>query len=106
MTKTEVLADPSSCFNRAGPDTKMFIGLDWDPAVPPMIRHWALERLKRGLNKQTDQQIVSAFALADEIERNLAAVRAARKAGPDVVIPRALNPALNPAAAWPFPASR
>lgn len=101
MTKNEVLADPNSCFNRAGPATRMFIGLDWDPAVPPMIRAWALERLKLGLNKQTDDQIISAFALADEIEQNLAAVRKARaaKRAEDLQ----LNPRLNPAAAWPFP---
>lgn len=101
MTKTEVLADPNSCFNRAGPATKMFIGLDWDPAVPSMIRHWALERVKRGLNKTDDPQIKEAFALAEEIERDGPAIRKARteKRAEDLK----LNPRLNPAAAWPFP---
>lgn len=105
MTKTEVLADPNSCFNKAGPNTKMFIGLDWDPAVPTMIRAWALERLKRGLNKQEDPQIAEAFALADGIEQSLPAIRKARaeKRAEDLKLNPRLNPALNPAAAWPFP---
>lgn len=93
MKKKDELIKPESCFNRAGPETNVFVLLDWDPATAETIRFWALSRIKRGLNKPDDPQIKEAYALANEIEKNLDVVRAARGS----------KTALNPSAAWPFP---
>jgi hypothetical protein len=95
MRKAEEQSNAASCFNRASPDTRLFVLLDWDEATPGTIRHWAYERIKRGLNRADDAQIAEAFALADEIEARLPEVRDARAAAKKVT--------LNPAAAWPFP---
>lgn len=100
MRKSQELSDPNSCFNRAGADNNIFVGVDWDPAVPGMIRAWCLERIKLGLNSVVDAQITEARALADEIERNLAEIRYVGIAWRNL---ETKNHALNPAAAWPFP---
>ncbi len=78
MRKLEEMKVATSCWNKARGETRMFILLDWDRTTPSVIRFWAQERIRLGLNKAGDDQIVEALKLADEIEREIVAVRAAR----------------------------
>lgn len=55
------------CHLRAKPGEPIFTLLGRDKAAAQTIRFWCLERLKRGMNRATDAQIVDAYALANEI---------------------------------------
>ena len=40
MKKTDELADPTSCLNKARDDERLFVLLARDPAAPVTIRAW------------------------------------------------------------------
>lgn len=70
MTKTQELADPNSCFNKAREDEEMFVLLARDKATPNTVRYWVNERITLGLNKPDDPKIVSALAFAARLEQS------------------------------------
>ena len=48
------------CYEKAEPDEPMFVILARDPVAPLVVRHWALLRELRGLNKTEDKQVLEA----------------------------------------------
>lgn len=70
MTKAENIADPASCWNRAGDGEEVFILLGRDPAAPEAVRAWAHARLVQRKNTLKDEQIQSALKWADAVEKN------------------------------------
>lgn len=60
MIKSQEISTPNSCLNRARPDEYLFVLLGRDAAAPVAVRAWAEERLRLGLNKPDDPQIVEA----------------------------------------------
>jgi hypothetical protein len=73
MTRSQELANPNSCFNKAADDELMFVLLERDPCAPAAIRAWVAARLERGIDGVDSKKIVTALAMADEME-NPAAV--------------------------------
>jgi len=57
------------CYANAKDDEPMFVLLGRDKAAPAAVRFWALERIKTGKNRATDQQIVEARECADAMEQ-------------------------------------
>jgi hypothetical protein len=72
MKKLDELSDPNSCLNKARDDEQLFVLIGRDPAMSQTLRYWAHKRIQLGKNKQDDQQIQEALALAD---KDLAALR-------------------------------
>ena len=70
MLKSEELADPNSCFNRARDDEMIFVLLERDIAAPEAIRYWVTKRLRSGKNQSDDPQIIEAVAIAQKMEDN------------------------------------
>lgn len=70
MLKTDEIAVPTSCLNRARDDERIFVLLGRDAAAPVAIRAWIAERLRLGKNAPDDAQIVGALDLADRMERD------------------------------------
>lgn len=68
MRKCEELIDPGSCLNKARNDELLFVLLERDRAFPATVRFWAEERIRLQLNLPGDPKIVSARAVADEVE--------------------------------------
>jgi hypothetical protein len=68
MLKSDELIDPRSCLNRAMSDEMLFVLLGRDPAAPRAIRAWINERVVLGKNKISDDQIVEAMRIAEEME--------------------------------------
>lgn len=69
MKKAEELFNPSSCLNRADDNETLFVLLGRDKATPATIRFWVAERIRLGLNKASDRQIVQAEETALELEQ-------------------------------------
>jgi hypothetical protein len=69
MLKSEEMADPNSCWNKARPGERVFVLLERDIAVPGTIEHWCDERIKLGRNEFEDPQIQEALRCA-ELMRN------------------------------------
>ena len=72
MIKSQELADPGSCLNRAGHDEMVFVLLGRDAAAPIAIRAWVHERLALGKNAAGDAATTSALVCADYMERQRA----------------------------------
>lgn len=68
MRKCDELALQRSCINRALPSEMLFVLLGRDKAAPAAIRHWVSERVRLGLNKEGDAQIVGALNAAAIME--------------------------------------
>lgn len=68
MKKRDELKNESSCLNRADLDEPIFVLLGRDIAAPGAIRAWAATRVTASKNKPSDPQIVSALALACDME--------------------------------------
>lgn len=68
-TKTIVIRDPRSCFNRANADEPIFVLIGRDGCAPAAVRAWIAERVYAGKNAVGDAQILEAHAAADEMER-------------------------------------
>jgi hypothetical protein len=74
MRKNEEVANPNSCFNRAGDDELMFVLLARDPAAQVAILAWIQERIRLGLNTLNDQKMLDAIecaALMEEQRKNI-----------------------------------
>lgn len=61
MLKSQELAFPNSCLNRARDDEHIFILLQRDVAAATAIRAWAAERVRLRKNLRSDAQIISAL---------------------------------------------
>lgn len=70
MIKSEEVAKPFSCFNKAKDNEMVFVLLGRDKAAPAAIRAWCLERVRLGKNKWGDFQITDALDCADSIRRS------------------------------------
>ena len=68
MTKAENLSNPASCLNRAADDELIFVLLEHDAAAPRAIRAWVTERIRLGMNRMSDEQIIRAIELAEKME--------------------------------------
>lgn len=60
MIKTRELTEPTSCLNKARDDELLFVLLGRDKAAPVAIFAWIEERIRLGLNKPDDAQIMEA----------------------------------------------
>jgi hypothetical protein len=69
VKKSDELADPNSCLNKAGEDEILFVVLDRDEAFPGTVRFWIKERIKLGLNRPGDAKLLGAEQTAAEVER-------------------------------------
>lgn len=69
MRKIEEIANPNSCLRKAKENEMLFVLLARDKAAPRVIRYWAAERVRLGLNKIDDKQIVEAFECATIMEK-------------------------------------
>ena len=58
------------CYDKAGPDEKLFVLRGQDPATPDAIRAWAAKASALGHRKE---KVREALEYADEIERDQAA---------------------------------
>lgn len=61
MLKSDELADPNSCFNRAKPDEFVFVLLERDETAADAISYWVSRRIATGKNLPSDPQILSAI---------------------------------------------
>lgn len=68
MKKSEELAYPMSCLNRADDDELLFVLLGRDKAAPGAVRFWIEERIRLGKNTRTDAQIVEAQEWIRKVE--------------------------------------
>lgn len=69
MKKTDEIANPNSCFNKARGDERMFVLLARDAAAPVAIRAWVAERIRLGKNApEGDPQIQEALDCAARME--------------------------------------
>lgn len=68
MLKSNEVASPKSCLNKAKDHEMIFVLLARDAAAPDTIRFWAEQRVAIGKNKRTDEQIVEAFECARIME--------------------------------------
>jgi hypothetical protein len=64
MRKFDEIANAASYWNRARVSEPVFVLLGRDAAAPAAIRFWAEERVRRGLNQPTDEQLAEALAWA------------------------------------------
>ena len=69
MRKTQELQNPNSCMNRAESEELTFVLLGRDIAAPYAIRTWVNARIVLGKNQATDQQIVDALNIAQQMEQ-------------------------------------
>lgn len=69
MRKHDELTNPNSCMSRADEREMTFVLLGRDVAAPHTIRLWAKLRIEMGKNKHDDPQILEAYAVAQEMER-------------------------------------
>lgn len=64
MIKRDEIANPNSCLNKAADDEMLFVLREKDEAMAATIEFWANERLKLGLNWESDSKITEARATA------------------------------------------
>lgn len=77
MIKREDLSNPNSCMSRALPDERTFVLLARDAAAPDAIVAWTVDRIERGLNSETDRQIVEALECASLMDQERRSIRVA-----------------------------
>lgn len=68
MIKRDEIADPSSCWNKAGDGERVFVILERDVAAPDTVREWCRLRIALGKNKLGDPQISEAMEWARLVE--------------------------------------
>lgn len=71
MRKIDEIERSDSCWNKAGQTERVFVLLGRDVASPDTIRFWCAERIRKGKNTWSDDQIKEALALAESIEAEL-----------------------------------
>lgn len=64
MIKQQVLTDPNSCLNKAGPGEPLFVLRAKDPAAAQAVRHWAT----MASGEHDDRKIAAALAVADAMD--------------------------------------
>lgn len=73
MRKIDEIERQSSCWNKAAAEERVFILLERDVATPDTIRFWCSERVRKGKNTWSDDQIKEALQLAAAIAAELKA---------------------------------
>lgn len=68
MKKSEEIANPYSCLNKAGDDEFVFVLRETDPASAPAVRAWIKGRIDSGKNKMSDKKLDGAFEFFREVE--------------------------------------
>ncbi len=71
MRKSEEVANPNSCWNKAKDDEHMFILLGRDRAAVCAVRRWCMMRLELGMNQSSDDKIIEAREWANTVEAEL-----------------------------------
>jgi len=69
MLKRDEIKVENSCLNNAKDDEMIFVLLARDPAASVAIRCWIHERLRIGLNKAEDMQIINARKCVDFMDK-------------------------------------
>lgn len=69
MLKMHEASVPTSCWNKARLEERIFVLLSRDAAAPHAIREWAKKRIELGKNEPGDPQITEALDCADLMER-------------------------------------
>jgi hypothetical protein len=77
MRKAKEISSPNSCWNRAHEKEMVFVLLGRDAAAPIAIRAWIVERVRLGINRFEDRQIVEAENVAKLMEKEGAKARIA-----------------------------
>ena len=80
MNKRENKEGPDSCWNKADDDETLFILLARDEAGPETVNFWCDERIRLGLNKETDLKIHSARRIARQMKEEFQQRKARREA--------------------------
>jgi len=62
MLKTDEIAAPHSCLNKAAPFEMVFVLRAKDAAAPAAILAWVNERIKLGLNDMQDDKLHEAIS--------------------------------------------
>ena len=75
MIKADEARREGSCFTRALWDEELFLLMGRDESAPGAIEWWAKDRLARGKNVVTDEEIVEAFILAKRMREEHARIR-------------------------------
>ena len=70
MLKTEELADPNSCINKAANDEPVFVLRAHDPVFSKVVRFWVMERVLIGKNTIEDPEIIEANELQRYVDAN------------------------------------
>lgn len=65
MKKIDELSFPSSCLNKAKDDEFIFVLLERDRAAPYALKQWVEQRIKMGLNKEEDGEILETLQWID-----------------------------------------
>lgn len=73
---TKQTPPPFDCYNNALPHEEMFTVLARDITAPEVVNFWCLCRIKAGLNKWGDPQIVEAQECARKMREQRATIRA------------------------------
>jgi len=68
MLKRDEASNPSSCWNKARADERMFVLLARDEAAPAAIRAWVAERIRLNKNTADDPSIQDALQCATFME--------------------------------------
>ncbi len=76
MTKTNEAAQPTSCWNKALANERMFITLTRDLVAPEVVNFWCDRRIAKGLNKECDDQIQEARKCAALMLKEREGIRA------------------------------
>lgn len=67
MKKKDELSTPFSCINKARDEEMVFVLLGRDIAAPSTVRFWIEQRIRLGINRRTDAQILEAERCANEM---------------------------------------
>jgi hypothetical protein len=76
MIKFDEVHRRGSCLDMAFMDERLFVLLARDAAAPAAIRAWIAERIRLGLNKEGDTQIIEARDCAEKMEAERIGIRA------------------------------
>jgi hypothetical protein len=75
MRRLEETLAKDSCLNRALDEELVFVLLGRDASAASAIRYWASHRVATAKNQRTDPEIVEAFKLADQMDKERSFMR-------------------------------
>ena len=68
-TKREVLADPLSCWNKAGDDEPVFVLRAQDILAPWLVAEWANMVLQLGDGRDLPPKVSAAYSICNEMRK-------------------------------------